>query len=321
MKFLVMDEEAVVELASDRFLQSVEFEAGHSLAAWLAGEVSQIVLSPKLRLVSNKDEYCIIGTQQPEVENAFVIDETSARVFTNHTPAECLQILQKLCRFAIRYWRKLRPNRNELFVGVSKAIVFPFPISNQTGYRIVIEREPDKKRLERRSAGSFLLAFRSGTTVGEGPSEEAPVTEFRKALKLLDHARKGPVRQSHGEGPAEVISSFHVTNLTEPTGANLPPQQGFDRWMELVTGRQRDFICSPLSVPHRIEGPAGSGKTLSLILKCVFLLRTAAANNRVHHSVFIAHSEATRKAISPSKGVNLAAPQRLLFLAICGRGG
>lgn len=296
MKFLVLDQKAIEELASERVLQSVEFEAGKSLGAWLAGQAKQIVLSPKLRISSDKDEYCIVSVEPPDTDNAFVIDEASARIFFDHSPAECLFILQKLCRFAIRYWKKLRPNRNEVFVGETKAVVFPFPISNQTGYRIVIEREPDKKRLERRSNGAFLLAFRSGTGDSLGRNEEAPLGEFRKALKLLDVVRALPV-SSLRQDEAEGISSFHVTVLSESTGANLPPQQGFERWMDLITAKQREFVCAPLAVPHRIEGPAGTGKTLSLILKCIHLLRDAASKGSEHRSVFIAHSEATRKSI------------------------
>ena len=56
----------------------------------------------------------------------------------------------------------------------------------------MVEREPDRKRLERRysDTAQFLLAYRSGTGEGIGAAEEAPLTEFRRALKHLDALRK-----------------------------------------------------------------------------------------------------------------------------------
>ena len=69
----------------------------------------------------------------------------------------------------------------------------------------------------------------------------------------------------------------------------VPPQQGFERWLTLVTDSQKHFINQPLTAPHRIEGPAGTGKTLSLILKCLAELRHAVAKNDEHRSIFVAH--------------------------------
>jgi hypothetical protein len=297
MKFLAIDQGAAEELVSDRFLQSTEFEPGATLAAWLAGEVRTIVLNPRIHPSAKDDGFCILA-RKATGDNLLVIDESSAHIFSGETPVNCLLILQKLCRFAVRYWRKLRPNRNELFIqGSTKAVVFPYPISNQTSYRIVIEREPDKKRLQRRSAGAFLLAYRSGTGEGEGPAEQAPLTEFRKALKAVDDLRATLAVQPAGTSREVDIPSLHVTALDQEPAAHLPPQQGFDRWLTLVTAKQSDFICAPLLAPHRIEGPAGTGKTLCLILRCIYQLREATREDIEHSSVFVAHSEATRKSI------------------------
>ncbi|MGC2778694.1 MAG: UvrD-helicase domain-containing protein, partial [Bradyrhizobium sp.] len=63
------------------------------------------------------------------------------------------------------------------------------------------------------------------------------------------------------------------------------------------TENQRNFIQQPLTAPHRIEGPAGTGKTISLILKCLAELKKAAESSNEHRSLFVAHSEATKKTI------------------------
>lgn len=299
MKFLLLDQGAAEEVISDRYLQSTEFDPGRALGALLCGETKAIPLNPRLFLF-HQDDGIYMLSQAPHVDNALVIDEVDARLFVDRSEAEALLVFQKLARFAVRYWRKLRPNRNETFVlNSTKAVVFPFPISNQTSYRIVIEREPDRKRLERRysETAQFLLAYRSGTGVGLGAAEEAPLTEFRRALKHLDAFQKQVASSEKQPEKQAEISSLHVTELNKEPDKVLPPQQGFDRWLTLVTKNQMQFINQPLTAPHRIEGPAGTGKTLSLILKCISELSKAKAREEEHRAIFVAHSEATKRTI------------------------
>jgi hypothetical protein len=296
MRFLLVDQGAAEEIIADRYLQSTEFEPGRALGALLSGEVKKIVLSPRLYLFEKEDGIYILS--RTPTDNVLVIDEVEARVFAGRSGAEALVIFQKLARFAVRYWKKLRPNRNETYVlNSSKAVVFPFPISNQTSYRIVVEREPDQKRLERRSAAQFLLAYRSGTGEGLGAAEEAPLTEFRRSLKYLDQFRTQVASSEKLPAKPAEIESLRVTALDDEVQTLLPPQQGFTRWLTLVTDNQRKFIEQPLTAPHRIEGPAGTGKTLSLILKCISGLKNAERKGEEHRSLFVAHSEATRKTI------------------------
>ena len=296
MKFVAFDERAADEIASDRFLQSTEFEAGRALATLLAGKVKAINVSARLHVLNIEDGFYLLG-EITDNQNLFVIDEIAAQLFDGRSEADCLMIFQKLCRFAIRQWKRLKLSRNELIIAnSSKAVVFPFPISDQTSYRIVIEREPDRLRLEKRSTGSYLLAYRGDTTEGAGPTEEAPLNEFRRALKALPSARE-LVAKIIASGSTAGVNSLRVTALDEQTHRVLPPQQGFDRWMNLLTEKQRMFVEDKLTAPHRIEGSAGTGKTLCLILKAIFVLREAKQNSQERHVLFITHSEATRKTV------------------------
>jgi UvrD/REP helicase N-terminal domain len=297
MKFLLVDQGAAEEIVSDRYLQSTEFEPGRSLGALLSGAAKKNLLNPRLHLFEKEDGIYILS-RSSEIGNVLVVDEVAAKVFYDRSESEALVIIQKLARFAVRYWKKLRPNRNETYIlNSSKAVVFPFPISNQTSYRIVVEREPDQKRLERRSKAQFLLAYRSGTGEGLGAAEEAPLTEFRRALKYLEVLRGEVASSERAQAETAEIDSLRVTALASDLHTVLPPQQGFDRWLALVTGSQKTFIEQSLTTPHRIEGPAGTGKTLALILKCIAGLRNAAKHGLEHRALFVAHSEATRKTI------------------------
>jgi len=296
MNFLAFDQSAAAEITSDRFLQSTEFEPGHAFGMLLSEQVRTIELGTRLNIEREDGGVFLLGESSAN-DNLFVIDETTAELFKGRREAECLLIFQKLARFAIRIWKHLRLSKNELIIANStKAVVFPFPISNQTSFRIVIEREPDKKRVERRSAGAFLLAYRGDTTEGAGPDESAPLTEFRKAWNALPVVR-AKLESNRATKTSSSVNSLHVTTLQPELNSVLPPQQGFDRWMTLLTEKQRAFVTDPLTSPHRIEGPAGTGKTLCLVLKAIHELREAEQGDVELHSLFVAHSEATRKTI------------------------
>jgi superfamily I DNA/RNA helicase len=75
------------------------------------------------------------------------------------------------------------------------------------------------------------------------------------------------------------------------------PFIGYEHWLELLTEKQKMFVLAELDAPHKIEGPAGTGKTLCLVLKAIAELRKAALNGTDHRALFITHSDATRRAI------------------------
>lgn len=300
MRFIAFDLTGAEELSSDRSLQSAEFDRGRALGQILAGENTSADFGARINIKFIEDGIFILGNKAQN-ENLFVIDESSARLFTGRQSNECLIIIQKLCRFSIRYWKHLRLSRTEIIPQNStKVIIFPFPISHKTSFRIIVEREPDHKRMGKRSEGSFLLAYFASDTATS--HDVAPLSEFRRALKLLPIARAEVDRPREQSAPD--VSAVHVTNLDAGPSNSLPPQQGFDRWMGLLTQKQRAFVNDPLVSPHRIEGPAGTGKTLCLALKAIHELRLAKAENREWNVLFIAHSEATRKSIQDLMDAN-----------------
>ena len=66
---------------------------------------------------------------------------------------------------------------------------------------------------------------------------------------------------------------------------------------ERLTSEQTKFVTSQSRLPQRVEGPAGTGKTLCLMLCAYFLCQEAENSNKECRTLFIAHSEATRNAI------------------------
>ena len=50
---------------------------------------------------------------------------------------------------------------------------------------------------------------------------------------------------------------------------------GLDNWIKKLTESQKKFVFSNSFGPDILKGAAGSGKTLSLILRCVVQLNKA----------------------------------------------
>jgi hypothetical protein len=136
-----------------------------------AGEREELKKNINLQLYSaiSEDGLFILGTGASGYTNFLVIDESESHLFGGKSAADCLTIVQKLCRFSVRYWRKQRLNRNERILG-NKAIVFPFPISNRTSYRVMIEREPNRRdqtcSTRERIFDLVLLARRIASGIG-----------------------------------------------------------------------------------------------------------------------------------------------------------
>lgn len=296
MKYIAISCRAVDELISDRLLQSIDFENGQTLAFFLQGQIQQVNISIRIRIVPALDAFFML-THNDDSKKYLVIDTERSDVFAlKYKPHEALLHFQKTLRFCAKMWNNLRPSANELFLTTStKAVVFPYPISQQTALRISIELAPDSKRLSKRGEDRrYTLVYRCGTSEGGGPQERVSLTNFRRFLEAVPTVgRMASVEQQNGP----LITSLVVTTLQAPPAARLSIFQGYERWLELLTRNQKEFVCNELRSPHRIEGPAGTGKTLCLILKCLASLKRAETENRECRSLFITHSDATRRTI------------------------
>lgn len=299
-RFILVDALASEDIVSTRTLQSDDFDHGKILGAVLQGAQSLSQLTLKTYLVEGgQGLYILNGSGKSD--DVLVIDLEQAPLFQGCSTRDAILRFQKLLRFARRRWTKVGPAQNEkLFAGSSKAVVFPYPITTQSSFRLSIELAPDRHRRERRSKGEELLVYRMGTDEGGGPHEEAPVTNFRKALEGLSEAAAELAKRIAVEGRSNtpvVVNSLSVTKLTEGTSRGAIAGCDFDQWHYYLTDAQKTFISQELRAPHRIEGPAGTGKTLSLVLKCISQMRRAKERGEAHSALFVSHSEATRKNI------------------------
>jgi len=297
MKFIYFDEGACSEITSERVFQSPEFEMGKLLLSVIRGITPKLQLTFRCVAITTADGVFVL-TPKNGLQNYIVIDMEEAKDLLQLDDGGLLLTLQKTFRFATKHWAGLKPSMRERILSNNKAIVFPYPIGMQTSLRACIDRNPDEKRRVSRDKYKALLLYKFSDNEGGGVTESSRVSNFRKAWESRDEAytiaseQLSEVSKLANGGASSLI-------VTELQGTNTPRlvEAGLEGWEKVLTSSQLAFVNSLLTVPHRIEGPAGTGKTLCLVLKALKTVEFASIAGEPHQALFVAHSDPTRRTI------------------------
>lgn len=294
MKALVIDRAAASLLVQVRQLQSADYDAGDQIGNALSqGLDSDLVLGAGLSLV-RRDNVARIRTSLVDTAHQLVVGLDGCSIFVGRSSAQALSVLQKLLRFALKIWNQQAFSPAEHTIGgepFMKYVLFPLSLATASGYRITLQRV----RRSTVPAGDHLFAFRHGYDDGGGPNESPPLGVFHSAIHVLTEELDTNLFES-GRG---ILSGtpLSATQFGERERSASGIQVPFDDWLPLLTDRQRGFATRSLTSCERLEGPAGTGKTLALMLKTVAMLRSARERGEHFHALFLTHSIATRRAI------------------------
>lgn len=300
MKLVCIDDGAVAELISGRAFQSLDFTVANDLLSAMRDGVTLIAQLGKIVVTQDKDALFLSTIGPWKAKKYLVIDCETSRLFTSLDKKQTLNSLQKLLRFCARFWSNGNFTRSEHIVpDSSKAVIFPLGLSDGgigTGFRIFVEREPDKKRIEARDMdGRFLLAYKTSNRSEDSISHEVDYKILRKCFENLPNVYSGLQEKIDFIKKHSSKSGLAETLLSE-VNANYS-HLSFDEWIPLLTGKQRGFVFSDKDKAHRLLGPAGTGKTLALILKTLRLLKECEAKEIQCRALLVTHSEATRISI------------------------
>jgi hypothetical protein len=298
MKFLQVDQAAARELIAERRLQSAEFDFGRLLVSFVKGELASLPIAKDIVGIRLPVGGYLVG--QPRNNNFIVYDFEENPEFLALDSNGVLLVLQRSLRFAIKLWDGLKPAISEKILANNRAVVFPYPIGMRTNLRVVFDRNPDPKRRKEGIPGFPIFAFKIAVGEGERLEEVPKYTNFRKAVDARDDAyaeAKTLAQNAPAVHQSQTRLALAVTDLGQQDALRPAFHAGLDGWLESLTSAQKEFVIRELDVPHRIEGPAGTGKTLSLVLKCLYSLRKARAENREFRALFVSHSEATKRVI------------------------
>lgn len=295
-KFIAFDDAAITEIVSGRLYQSVDFDLGQDLVQLIRGK-GDFEPPSGLRIISESGGVYVVSPKANAKPRFLVFDIEQSRAFAGLSDSDALFALQKCLRFAVKWWAGGQGMTwsERIITNSSKVVIFPFRYQPQP-YRLVIEREPWKERLAKRDlAGRFLLVYKAGYEGGDSSAEEAENTNFRKFVEGFEQAvNKAKVMSGSPATEAHPLASTGLAGGQQGTGSLF---RSFSDWMVALTDQQRAFVTAPVVGAHRIEGAAGTGKTLSLMVKALHVLRLAKEEGRACHIVFITHSEATRASI------------------------
>jgi hypothetical protein len=295
MSYIAVRRDALEEIISARLLQSTEFPDGLEFAKTLQLRQPGMV-SPRV-FMKSKHGGLFIYANRPSETKFVIFDTEQCKGFNpGDNLSHTLLYFQKALRFAIKYWQSVVLNISErVFSDRSRGVIFPFPISQKTDIRIVVDLAPDSERLTRRgTAGRYLLVFASeeGEAAGSG---EAKLGTFRRFVDDLESMKEELTASESNTGPIS-IAGLSSTTLGE-VDDKVDPHQAYETWLHLLTTDQRNFVTSDLVAPKRVDGPAGSGKTVSLSLAAIHSMIVAEKSGIDHQAIFITHSEASRRSI------------------------
>lgn len=289
MKYIAADINAVKEIISSRKLQSSEYEEGVSLSNTLkSGDDFEI----KGQIKSITSEHGIFLITPNKDENRLLVFDTTSFSGFNKNSQEIIAIIQKTCRLALKLWSKIGFSPCERIIqGTNYVALIPLQFLPGKSYKIILDKRPDAKRQERRGKEHFLV-FADGS----GMSDLSPsMASFRDAEK--DYLKVNNESIFVTDEPEVEEGFIKISDAPKSKESNISPFMGMKFWKENLTDSQKDFVFSERLGPDILKGAAGTGKTLSLALRCVHQLSQHKDRSQIIKSVFFTHSIATKNHI------------------------
>lgn len=121
--------------------------------------------------------------------------------------------------------------------------------------------------------------------------EDAP-----ENLELVQSAQRFLLDAIIGTNTAEpkLKDSAGVISLDFPISGSFDTSLTYDDWLKILTKKQRVFVEAPIEGPMRVRGPAGTGKTLALIMKLMHEARSRKEEgDEPWKAIFLTHSDST----------------------------
>lgn len=302
MKYIMFEKSAVELIINNATLQSMEFVTCGKFINILRGKKEDFIIKD-ISYTYEKDGIIFCG--KDATKTFLLFDLEKCKVMERTDDAKLLIVLQKTFRFAVRFWnRQAFTNCEKIFK--NKAVIFPFPFSSGSAYRIVLERNLIDRRLDIRGIKSCLLAYKYGEEGASSNDDENPnLNIYRKAgesyldciqelkLKILDQNNKYENRTN------EPDKSIHVYTADNMKSNMQFKYFNYEKQVKNLTSTQLNIVnCSDMDSPIRIEGPAGTGKTAALVLRAIKLLMNAEKKGEELFILFFTHSKSTQNIVS-----------------------
>lgn len=290
MNFLAINYNTIKELVSTKELQSSDYEQGRALSESIKNH-SEETINLSLKTVIHGGGLYIVNKNN-ERDELLVFDTTTFNGF-NKNISEIITILQKSSRLAIRIWDKIGHSPCEKIISDTSYIaLLPFSFSTGKSYKVILDKYPDKDRQAKRNENSLLI-FSDGY---ENNTSAPTLSNFRKArenfntidFKTLFKAEDNNIKSE---------KYIKIETIDQTNGKIKDPFMGLEFWKNNLTENQSKFVNSDSMGPDILKGAAGTGKTLSLILRCVTQLKKHEVKDTQFKAILLTHSIATKENI------------------------
>lgn len=246
------------------------------------------------------DELPFVFMRPDRVSPILFFHRQSITFFTSDDFFDNAEILRPFLRGCLKAARGVWAGYKQPGLDFDQANLFfrrPWPDQGALR-RLTIVLAATQQDADKRLASRTLLVCAVGRRdegLPEDKALQADTTAYEHFLTSL--ARVDLTR------PASVLLRDRtVTTLNSAALRQISPGSlSYDQWMRRLEGTpQSQFITTDVPGPQRIDGPAGSGKTLALVLKCLHTLKLAEKGKRTYHVAFVVFSDATRNKILES---------------------
>ena len=286
--YIFISADALHEFATNRFYQSADYEQCSQLLRVLKRETNE--WSSSCLFLTKVAKGLVFHTAKIDKKKGVLFDLTTFHGFENQKDSCIINVFQKIIKYAIKYYGKLQLMNSEKIVSDTLTLIYPFPFSAQ--------KEVDKVYVDRNSSNQnraeqdYLTVFYYGHNENATPNF-ASLNKAVEELKKVDF-----VVEIFNEYPR--IESMQVTSLdNEPKSFTVDARIGLERWEKYLTRPQLNFVQRDVVGAERLEGAAGSGKSITMILRCVYLL-TRTHLHEDFHIIFITHSLASKETLLES---------------------
>lgn len=304
MKYILFDKNAIEYLASKQEYQSLEYREGRYFVDFILKNGADDISFFKGGIIHKESDGLMFIGKRPELSDEkkiLVIDLLFCDLIKieENSPENILLVMQKMFRSSIHIWQR-QPFTNSEQTNGSKLILFPFPYNyNKKGNkRLVFEREIKNTRLLKRGIKFPLLVYKyNDEEVPYGTVELPDDRVLEKAGEAYIKVWPTLTMDLANKKNVEVATEHQIENLdfykqfSDGGFKYLTYAQQYNK----LTEKQKAVVdFSGDNQPIRIAGPAGTGKTASMILRAYRLLTEAKNRGNDYQIIFITHSESTK---------------------------
>ena len=279
MKYIYLTPEAINHLIVSRQYQSCEYTECKPLIELLQNKSSSFDDKTVHSMVI-KNGVVLYAGMLTKKEGLF-FDYDQFTTFLTDSPGRIITIFQKILRFAVRYFNGRGFAQCEMLRD-NKGIIFPFPLTDRgESYRVVVDRNSfrDGKTF------NFLTVYYGGVNeINSSPN-------FSNLSQFYDEFKSSSTPANNVDAHIENSDVCGLTVLElDNIDYHIHSGLSYEEWRSYLTEPQRLFVERDVRGAERLEGAAGTGKTLAMVIKCIRQIK----NNPDKKYIFITHSIATK---------------------------